>query len=253
MEKSELRFEQEKQIPRLLIDKTAPVLDEKSMRTLEEQWEKFWRLRFTEQEREISAEQGTRLLKNDALLHHLAYDENTLPKILQSGILLGELGYNEKETQPEDAETHYCADFFVNQNNKSVAEYIDYAQGMEESLGKIKKKRMESYMCPKENNDRIAIVIDQQKSELVDLLSHSATGIDADSLLDFGVRFPNGDKPEITKRHLAVLVGIPANFISSIIIGGKLADDQERISKLKELVVNSGLDIQLLDYKGEKI
>lgn len=255
--KKETQIEQKKQIPELIIHKTAPSMEEgEAKNILKEQWAKFWQLRFTNQKSEMSAEaaQNIASLKEGFLLHHLPYSETALSKILQSGILSSELGYDEKETNIEDAETHYCADFFVNQKNQSVQEYINYAHGNEENTGMLKKKRMESYNCPLERNDNIAIVIDPNRPELAELLQRSATGIDINRLENFSVRFPYGaDKPGIAKRHLAVLIGIPANYISSIVIGGKLANDQEKITKLKELITNSKLDIPILNFKGGKI
>ncbi len=242
--------------PELSVHETSPSLVEEAAKVLKEQWEKFWQLRLARREggSSVAAGQNVTLLKNGALLHNLRYDEVALSRILQSGILSGELGYAKKETRAEDAETHYCADFFVNQGDKSVQEYIEYAYGNEENVGNLRKKRIESFSCPQEQNDNIAIVVDPSKPELTDLLQHSATGVDASRLADFPVRFPYGaDKPEIAKRHLAVLVGIPANYISSLIVGGKLASDQKKLAKLKELVASSGLDFPILNFRGERI
>lgn len=254
--KQETEIEQEKPIPELTVHETSPTLEGEAAKVLKEQWEKFWQLRFAKREGKVSEEvaQNVALLKTGTLLHNLRYDEAALSKILQSGILSGELGYSEKETRAEDAETHYCADFFVNRGDKSIQEYIEYAYGNEENVGNLKKKRIESFSCPREQNDSIAVVVDPSNPELADLLQHSATGVDASHLENFPVRFPYGaDRPEIAKRHLAVLVGIPANYISSLVIGGKLASDQEKLTKLKELVASSGLDIPILNFRGERV
>ncbi|MBI2612976.1 hypothetical protein HYW59_04205 [Candidatus Kaiserbacteria bacterium] len=252
-----IRFEQERPIPELKTHETSPRLEAGAAQVLKNQWEKFWELRFTKPKGNVSTEksaQDPNLLKDGTLLHNLRYDENALSKILQSGVLSGELGYGEKESRAEDAETHYCADFFVNQGDKSVAQFVEFAYGNEENVGSLKKKRIESFSCPREQNDSIAVVVDPSKPELAELLQHSATGIDASRLANFPVRFPYGaEKPDIAKRHLAVLVGIPANYISLLVIGGKLASDQEKLTKLKTLVANSGLDIAVLNYKGERI
>lgn len=255
----ETQIEQEKKkVPELTVHETSPSLEGEAAKVLKEQWEKFWQLRFAKSEGEVSepeeVAQNLALLKAGTLLHNLSYDEVALSKILQSGILSGELGYGEKETRAEDAETHYCADFFVNQRDKSIQEYIEYAYGNEENIGNIRKKRIESFNCPREQNDCIAVVVDPSKPELADLLQHSATGVDASRLANFPVRFPyEADRPEIAKRHLAVLVGIPANYISLLVIGGKLANDQEKLGKLKELIASSGLDIPIISFKGERV
>ena len=254
--RDELVVEQEKKIPELFVYEKAPVLQLEAIKVLREQWEKFWELRFAKHEGVVPEEaaQNLALLKNGTLLHNLSYDEATLSKILQSGILSGELGYGEKETVAEDSETNYCADFFINQGDKSVQEYIEYATGFEETDGVAKKRRTESYKFPRERNDSISIVVDPSKPELADLLQYSATGVDASRLVNFSVRFPYGaDKPDIAKRHLAVLVGIPANYISLLVVGGKIASDLEKLAKLKGLIESSGLDISILNFRGEKI
>lgn len=256
-QEQKIRVEQEPQVPRLATHETSPHLEAEAARVLKDQWEKFWKLRFAKKESSSRLEdspQDPALLKDGTLLHNLRYDEDALSKILQSGVLSGELGYDEKESRAEDAETHYCADFFVNQGDKSVAQFVEFAYSNEGNTGALRKKRIESYACPREQNDYVAVVVDPSKPELAELLQHSATGLDTSRLANFPARFPYGaEKPDIAKRHLAVLVGIPANYISSLVVGGKLASDQEKLTQLKTLVANSGLEIAILDYKGEKL
>jgi hypothetical protein len=247
-------LEQKKETPGLNIHESSPVLENEATKTLKAQWERFWRLRSTKSENSSELNKDISFLKDGTLLHNLRYNEDALLKIMQSGILSGELGYEEKGTVAEDSETHYCADFFINKGDKSVAEYLKYAQGNEDNMGVLKKKRMESFSSPKEQNENISIVVDPTNPELAGLLEHSGTGIDTTHLSGFPVRFHDGkDKPEIAKRHLAVLVGIPANHISSLILGGKLAGDHDKVTKLKEVISSSGLDIPLLNHNGEKI
>ena len=119
--RDELVVEQEKKIPELFVYEKAPVLQLEAIKVLREQWEKFWELRFAKHEGVVPEEaaQNLALLKNGTLLHNLSYDEATLSKILQSGILSGELGYGEKQTVAEDSETNYCADFFINHPNET--------------------------------------------------------------------------------------------------------------------------------------
>ena len=235
-------------IPNLHIHQTAPTLDESAAAMLQEQWQRFWTLR-AQKRREASVQSAH--LDNGYLLHHVRYDENLLAGIFRTGILSGELGFSGKEPTPEDAETHYCADFFINYGAKSISEYIDYSHGTEEGLGIIRKKRIEAYACPDDSNDSIAIVIDSSAPELRQLLNYSASGVTAERLKAFSIRFPYADKPEITKRHLAVLVGIPSNFITSVIIGGKLANDPQRLLRVKEMIQNTGRNVSVFDYKGQ--
>ena len=238
-----------KPIPRLVTHETSPHLETEAMQILKSQWERFWRLRHTE--RNTESTDNPALLKDGALLHNLRYDIDTFTKILKSGILLG---YIDKETRAEDAETHYCADFFVNQGDKTIAEFIEFAYGNERNTGVVRIKRMESYGCPREQNNNISIVVDPTKPELAEMLKYSATGFDTSGLQNFPVHFSYGpEKPDIAKRHLAILVGIPANYISSLVVGGMLANDLEKISNLKALIESTGLDIVILNCKGERL
>jgi hypothetical protein len=227
-------------------------LEVPARKILDEQWKEFWRLRKIKQE-SAAETPASNHLKDGYLLHQTGYNETVLSHILKSGIVSGEIGDGEKETRPEDNETHYCADFFVNQGDRSFADYVTFATSPQ-FVGKLKMKPMESYNCPTEKNDGIAIVIDPTQPELVELLGRSATGLDVRLLEDFHVRFPKGtDKPESAKRHLTVLVGIPANFITTIVVGGMIAQDQQQLNKLKMMVANAELDIPIRNTKGERL
>ncbi|MFZ2803959.1 MAG: hypothetical protein WA001_01930 [Patescibacteria group bacterium] len=235
--------------PTIEIHNSAPPLEIPEKKILEEQWNEFWRLRRL-QTAPAEIPQSDRLNNGD-LLHHTSYNETTLAHILKSGIISGEIGDGEKETRPEDSETHYCADFFVNQGDKDITDYISFAT-TPQLVGRLKMKPMESFSCPTEKNDAIAIVIDSSGPELDKLLERSATGLESDKLKNFHVRFPNeANKPESAKRHLAVLVGIPANFIKTIVVGGKISQDQEKIKQMKKLIQAAGLEIAIRNTNGE--
>lgn len=183
----------------------------------------------------------------------MQYNEVALSNVLASGVLAGELGYQEKETMPEDAETHFCADFFVNYGEKSVPDYIAFAQSFQQKEGsRLKVKQIESYNCPQANNDSIAIIIDPLHPELRELLMHAGTAVQPGGLKGFPVSFPKaGASEEVARRHLAVLVGIPANFITGIVVGGKISADSEKLSQVKQLISEANLQIPILDTKGE--
>ena len=238
-------------IPEMIIDKTAPVLGEKATSVLKDQWKRFWQLRFSGGENKMTMRVPR--IGDGMLLHQLQYGEAVFVNILKSGILSGELGYAGKKTKMEQSETSYCADFFVNYGEKSVHEYIVLASS-KQKVGRLSKDRMERYLCPNENNENMAVVIDPANRELAALLCHSATSINANTLADFAVRFPIGpDRLESAKRHLAVLVGIPANFTSFLIIGGELASDSAKLARLKSIISDSGLEIPVVNYKGEPV
>lgn len=242
-----------KRIPKLVIFINAPPLEKNAEAVLKRQWKRFWQLRLSGGDRTGKVDASR--IRDGMLLHQTRYGEAVLANILKSGILSGELGYEGKKTQVENSyETHYCADFFVNYGEKSVQEYITRAFSNAENIGRLKRPNMESFACPKENNENIAFVIDPTNRNLASLFRRSATSIHASILAAFSVRFPlSPDRLERAKRHLAVLVGIPANYFSFIIIGGKLAGDNAKLTRLKSIISNSGLELPVVNHTGELV
>ena len=241
--------------PELAIDVRAPEISESARAVLDVQWQKFWELR----NQQISAQESKGpepFLEPGALVHNTVNNSpEALRTILDSGILSGELGYKGKATTPEDSETHYCADFFVNLKERTVPEYTAYAQGLEENdNGVLKRKRMESYASPSDQNDHISFVVDPDQPGLEDLLSLSSNGADLSNLGEFPVRLPVADDDGGKAARLkAVLVGIPANFISSIVVGGTFAANQEALAVVESLLAERGLGASVVDTQGRKL
>lgn len=246
-------------VPPMLLDRNAPPLNATEANTLQEQWNLFWSIRHNEgksnDQLDVSPTlQATRLLSNNSLLHHMRFDAQKVHQILHSGIISGEIGFDQKIPTSEDGETHYCADFFVHYSVETIGVYIQRAQVAKMGNGSIRKRPMESYNCPNSSNECIAFVIGGNQPLLTGLLTHSGTGLETSNLKGFNVSFPYGsDMPAEAARHLAVLVGIPSNLISTIVVGGKLARNQERMNGLKESILNAGLEIAICDHEGKSV
>ncbi len=245
--------------PKLVVDDKSPKLALPAKTKLLKQWKEFWKLRLMTAGQNLHKPNSDDLepvLKDEALVHNLDVGESLdrLAHILGSGIMSGELGYPGKPMISEQSETHFCADFFVNQEPKSVADFMSFIKGKEDSLLPIRRLRIEVYNSPAEDNSAISLVVDSSNPHISGLLELSATGLQSQSLDQFPIRFPYSDeRPEIASRHRAVLVGIPANFISFIIVGGELSKSPQKVQQIKNMIKRFNLDIALFDYSGERL
>ncbi len=229
-------------IPELTIFEKSPTLTPEQSSELQQQWETFWRLRSEKVEQAADT-----TIPEGALIHQLSYSSETFKQILDSGVVSGELAFNDKSAVPEDSETHYCADFFVNNKPRSVDDYVTFANERV-TVGSLKRGRAEQFSLPTERNSNIALVVNPNQPELDELLVKSGTGADKRSLEGWPIRFPNE-----SENHRAVLVGIPANFISEIIIGSRLKDDAESISSIKQQIEQAKLSTKVVDIEGNLI
>jgi len=234
--------EHPQQTPDLTVETSAPTLSIDGTLLLAKQWRTFWQLR----QSPYQAPHDTSLVREGYLTHH-CWGTGALAAILASGVLSGELRPAGGETVPEDGETHYCADFFRSATDRTVPDYAEYV-ATKVRVGAVVKPRSENYAHPGRNNERMAIVIDPTQPGLEDLLAFSGTGRDSAALAQTPIRFPT-DNP----THLAVFVGIPANYINFIIAGDRLEGDEERLNALRETLRQSGLNIPVVTTSGERI
>ena len=236
---------QSKDSPFLIIDQYAPRLDHVRMHELIGQWKNFWEVRSNG----INTPPLTNIPKG-AFVHNARFSDDLLSTVLESGILSGEVGYGAKQTIPEDAETHLCSDFFVNDGERSVSQYQEYINERDpkfEAKG-IRKKRMEYYSSPDSRNDCIAFIVDSKQEPLQGLLDLSAKGDSPGRLSAFGVRFPYP-----SNRLASVLIGVPANMIGMMVVGGKISSNQEVVSRIKTEIISKGLNFPLVDISGNII
>jgi hypothetical protein len=243
------------EIPELNLHEKAPELSDDAREKLEEQWQDFWEIRmFGNESRDNDEEEKPEKLelKQGDLLHQLKFQENDLSSIFSSGILSGEIQLQDKDAEAEDSETHYCADFFVNQKDQTFADYASFANSSRTS-GSLKVKNPESYACPQSKySDDVALIINTEDESLQSLLENSVSGDDLESLGNFPVQLPYDDA-DINKRLKAVLVGIPSNFISAIAVGYKIAEDSDKIETIPDMIESNQLDIGIYDSEGNLI
>lgn len=240
-------------IPEIKFSPHAPIEKiEKNggMEILKKQWGRFWALR---RRPEPIREAGmVPTIPKGALLHNLHYDAEAIKTILESGVMSGEIGYQDKTTVEEDSETHFCADFFRNVGeDKPVQEYFKEAVTTS-STGPLRRKPMESYRAPTIGVDNISIVINGCQSELAELLQNSGDGegFSTNPQNNPLSQFINGFPREGSNKHVAVLIGVPANFIDKIVIGESIEKDSGRLSQLKGLIATAGLHTPVVSVTG---
>lgn len=227
------------------LDQHAPELTIEQQRILDDQWVKLQLAREGRPKVQCLDIRSGDLIHNTFSLEHI---EN----IFKLGIVSGEIGTEKKEPIPEDGETFFCADFFVVPTEVStLGKYLSYIQ-QRVRHGQMVRGRPEDYAAPKERNECIMLIFEgtSDSSEYTELLQRSSTQVEyEDSTLardGFILRFPHeGD------NHRAVLVGLPANHIKGIVLGGKITLRQ--VSRLFQLREEYGLNFRVYNFKGEEI
>lgn len=222
----------------------AELLSEKPLnpedtKLLQQQWNIFnslknqavlenpFRKRLTEGKTDLA--QGT-------LIHGTSYDLAKLQKIHSIGILssdftgIGEWG-----------ETYYCADFFRATNDQSIGDWVaEYSQPRR--IGDLTTTVGEpSYLpTPKPRNNRIGFLIDPTHPKLQALLKYDAYDPKmSDRMKSIIDRLPREIDPTQPRNVSAVLVGIPSNFISGVIVGGGITPEQQQeIKRVMGAMVN---------------
>lgn len=255
--------------PEMTISPLAPIdrLQEADRQVLNRQWQRFWearRLPTEPNEEPVQIESGY-------LLHNLRYDAQAIQTIFESGILAGELGYENKGMIPEDSETNFCADFFqyAGEQPTLVGDYFVKAV-TPEAVGMIRKKPMEAYASPTSHeqqipdgkgntfqgrdNDNISFIVDPSQPAIADLMQLSSDGAtyqqnpDGNPLKPFINRFPHE-----SNRHVAVLVGVPANGIRAMVVGGAIESNPEALSLIRTKMETAKLNIPVLNAVGKPL
>lgn len=183
---------------------------------------------------------GLLLLEEGTLLHGTEYNEENLISISQNGILACEfLG------MAEDAETFYCADFYRVPKTQTMSEYSAFCMEREIHSGvsfqRIERSRLP--ITPKMEGHAllgspgIAFIVNNT-SQLQPLLQYDAyreNGENSKKVREIVNWEAVKDNARFAKERLsAVLVGIPSNALSGILIGDRIKEDTEKIEFLKE-------------------
>ncbi len=212
--------------------------------TLTEAWRRFWQIRNSE----VTTHQDE-LIRVGDLTHGMRRAEiEDIERIFSSGIISGEIRGPRLSTIVEDAETHGSADFFVNLGQtRSVNDYITFAWSTVESESGLLAKRMEHSFAPSpyRADNKVMFVLDGNNSALQPLLAHSATGDGFSSAIM--ARLINY-MPAEGRDHLAVLGGVPSNFINKVIIGRKFSEEEAQ--RIYRLARENGLNIKVYYQDG---
>jgi hypothetical protein len=232
----------------LLLAPTAPKLPNYLENIIKQLVAKFKELRNIDVKQTF--ENASQINRSDLIHGVRNVDFEDLLKILDTGVVSGEIGFDGKDKMTsEDGETHYHADFFMNTDqDKNLTDYLQWASESENPESRITRKRMEYSFMPTKRNDTAVLIFDAKNPELESFLQFSTNGAMAkkfDSIFkDLGAKFPLD-----TERHVAVPVGLPSNFCKSIVVGSKIT--QEQVLQLGQKINELNLSIFIFDIDGK--
>jgi hypothetical protein len=226
-------------------------LGPKQLQTLELQLADLSRLNETELNSELRDKlaAGDTTLPAGTLLHGTLYTPERAASMATHGVISGELF-----GVAEDAETHYCADFFRTEHSTSVADYSQWISEFESPTSPLRTRRMEGQRLPSPKSlldERMGIIVDPDVPEIQYLLQADAYRPGTDELFSGIINHlpvdKNGPKAE---RLSAVLGGVPRGAIAGIVVSPKLAENAEHIAHIKSVF---GEDLPLLTVEGQLI
>lgn len=224
-------LDMEQELPSTLVKEKE--LSDEDMKLLRRQWNLFLRMNSVSVQNDIRIRQKLWLpiLTKWTRVHWTRFDLDKLRSIKKYWIISWELIWI-----VEDNETNYCADFFVVPQDYSVQWYTWWYQEMETSpWTTFRSKRMESSRLATNNNSSVTIIFNSQSSELDNFLKYDAYHGWRERMQTIITWLLFKDKPEKQERLSAILVWIPSNFISAIIIPPKISNDPENVSEIKEI------------------
>ncbi len=206
---------------------TYKPLDADSMTVVRNQWNLFQTLKdhpgpVANPIRERLA-RGEPALVKGTLVHGAIYTPELVEGIKRLGIVSGEfIGI------PEDGETSYSGDFFKVPEDMSVQEYMAFISKGRQISEKLFVPQPEYNYLPsyKKRTSHIAYLIDPDP-RLDELLSQDAYDPKNEAMKKIIHRLPVKDvDSEVGKRLSAILVGVPSNFISGMVLGSGVTPDQ---------------------------
>lgn len=214
----------------------------------DDQFNEFFRLRRQKIEHEVSS-----LINEGDLLHGSYYNTETTRSIFKNGIMSGEIGLKGKHIQLEDGETFGCADFFSSPKKMSIQEY--FKDFINRKFG-VCQSPEKSYLPfnsrggISRGQKKIAYVIDMEKLKKngTMLLKNSCapSTLSGSNLEDIVSHFP------LNYENLqATLVGVPANYISKIIVGDRV--NSTEVEMIKKMAKEAGLDLKIYNIIGEQL
>lgn len=191
-------------------------------------------------------EAGHSELVAGTLFHGADYTRELIAGVRSHGVLSGDLiGI------PEWGETNYCADFFRVPQTMGIQEYFEWA-GQGESQGRLRMPRMESRYLPtsRTKSARLAFLVDGTTPELANLLTYDAYNPAKAELFDGFIRRSYELGSDKAGRLAAVLVGVPFNAVSGVVVSQALAEQTGEIQFMKETF---GEDLPIFDNHGNRL
>jgi len=189
---------------------------------------------------------GDMTLPTRTLVHGTGFSLDIVESIAAHGVVSGELfGI------PEDAETHYCADFFRVDGDTTLADYGQWVAESEPSTTRMRTRRMEGQYLPsvKSRGESMGIIVDPTIPEIQELLEADAYRAGTDELFEGIINHLPVDKNTPKAERLsAILVGIPRGAIAGIVVSDRLAGNSEHMS---DLVRTFGASMPVLSVRGE--
>jgi len=173
---------------------------------------------------------GDTTMPAGTLLHGTSYSTEAVASIAAHGVMSGELF-----GVVEDAETHYCADFFRTEEATTVADYSQKIGEIEPTTGAISTRRMEGNYLPnpKTRDERMGIIVDTNIPEVQPLLEADAYRAGTDELFTGIINhLPIDKNSPKAERVAAILGGVPRGAIAGIVVSPKLAENAEHIAEL---------------------
>lgn len=229
------------------------VLSADDMIKLEKQWQLMQNLSAVDLPNDISLRRlaGLPELASGTLVHGTSFTLEKMSGIAAKGVISGEfLGV------VEDNETNYCADFYRVPQNMSVQEYLQWCGEFESLYFPIKRKRMEHVKLPyhQPSNPRgflgssVAIFFNTKNNEMDRLAQMDAYGNGQQNMQTIVTKL--FDKPEERRRLAAILAGVPATFISGIVLPPAIINQEGLVEQVKALFDSK---VEFFDIHGTQI
>ncbi len=191
---------------------------------------------------------GDTTLPAGTLLHGTRYSPEAVASIAAHGVMSGELF-----GVVEDAETHYCADFFRTEEETTVADYSQKIGEIEPTTGLVRQRRMEGNYLPnsKTRDERMGIIVDTTIPEVQTLLEADAYRAGTDELFAGIINhLPIDKNSPKAERVAAILGGVPKGAIAGIVVSPKLAENPEHMA---DIVGAFGGNLPIMGVGGELI
>ena len=216
--------------------------------TIDEQYAKFFEIRKSDAKNLLNEDCS---FSENTLIHGTAFDYKKLRSIRKTGILAGDFVGIEDEFD----ETDFCADFFRLDREMSLFEFFREMNGAHEWTGSyykpitpmgaertphkeyinVSNMRLPFLDTPDSKNN-IAFIIDGKSAELNELQKYDYYR-DKYSIMREVVS-PKNTECFYAPQMSAILLGVPYNLISAIVVGTGIEKDYNKMRFIQHLCTN---------------